>query len=179
MKNTFYHINFALSRCVLLLVILSFLSGCIKNTLDGVEIVVNNIPAAAQLNLMITDANPSSQKQTPTGLKITISGKDASSLYEASGLAVSKVVPVNGAFSLMVAASRIPTREKPVEFIVEASAQGFMSVRYPVVISDTGAYAYQIPMVNLTQTPEGVAAIQKGDVILNAAGATVAETINY
>ena len=177
MKNTFYHINFALSRYILLIVILSFLSGCIKNTLDGVEIVVNNIPAAAQLNFMITDANPSSQKQTPTGLKITISGKDASSLYEASGLAVSKVVPVNGAFSLMVAASRIPSREKPVEFIVEASAQGFMSVRYPVVISDTGAYAYQIPMVNLTQTPEGVAAIQKGDVILNAAGATVAETI--
>jgi len=177
MKNTVCYIYFPLNRVILLAVTLSFLSGCIKNTLDGVEIVVNNIPAAAQLNFMITDANPQSQQQAPPGLKVTISGKDAGSLYEASGLSASKVVPVNGTFSLMLIDSRIPTPDKPVEFIVEASAQGFVPVRYPVTISDTGAFAYQIPMVNLTQTPAGVAAIQQSGVVLNAAGSTVAETI--
>ncbi len=176
MKNTIYKKLSALSRLISIIVLLTLASGCIKNTLDGVEIVVNNIPAAAQINFMITDANPLSQQQTPSGLKVTISGKDAGSLYEASGLSASKVVPVNGSFSLMLISSRIPSPEKPVEFIVEASAQGFVPVRYPVTISDTGVFAYQIPIVNLTQTPEGVAAVQQGGVILNASGATVAET---
>jgi len=177
MKNTTTRgINIKI-KGVFALAMIFLISGCVKNTLDGVEIVVNNLPATAQINIMVTDADSLAQQQTPAGLKVAITGKDAGAVYEASGLASSKVLPVNGTFSLMVPDSRTPTREKPVEFIVEASAPGFMTVRYPVTIPDTGAYNYQIPMVNLAKTPAGVAAVQQGGVLLNASGATVAETI--
>jgi hypothetical protein len=127
------------------MIALFFSFSCTKPTAD-IKVVVdaNVIKYSAMIN--VTDANNSDV--VPAGLTITVSGQDASSIYEISGK--KDLVFADGIISLGPSPTRVPTDSDPVKFTITISAPGYNSISQNIQIS--ASEIQQVVSVSLAKT---------------------------
>lgn len=111
----------------------------------------------------------------PTGVKLTITGPQAQSIYEISGYRIFNVV--DGIISLGLLPAAAPTDGNPAVFVINAEADGYLPVRVPVtILQGQASKLVSISMVNIDNPPPGVTVVKKSTTLTgNAIGTT--ETI--
>ncbi|WP_118976654.1 hypothetical protein [Taibaiella koreensis] len=111
----------------------------------------------------------------PSGIRLTISGDQAQSIYEISGHKIFNVV--DGVISLGLLPAAAPAEGQPALFVINAEADGYLPVRVPVtILAGQATKLVTISMVNLNNPPPGVTVVQQNTTLTgNAVPAT--ETI--
>jgi hypothetical protein len=96
----------------------------------------------------------------PKNIVLTVSGVDAAGIYEISGKKTFNVV--DGIISLGIHPSAAPVEGRPTHFIVEAKAEGYLSVRVPVtVLAGQETKMISTSMINTDNPPEGVSVAEE------------------
>lgn len=126
--------------------------ACKKPT-EGVRLNVNaNFFEYSVAVKFVEMANTSA---TPSNVYISVGGRDASYIYDISG---DKDLLVNdGYIQLGINPAIMPTDGNPVEFVIEASAEGYLPVSQIVKINKGETnQRFTIEMMNLTSPPAGI-----------------------
>jgi hypothetical protein len=131
------------------------LTRCTKPTKDF-EFSINAKVFDQTVGVQFYD--PKNPAVPPQNITLTIEGPDAGGVYEISGRKVFTVV--DGIISLGIHPSLVPTEDKPVEFVLRASAPGYMSVRQPIKVTKGAAVQMMvISMINIDNPPAGVTVV--------------------
>lgn len=142
-----------------------------KNPLDDVELAVdsNIFKYTTLLEINSTSGSPIGSNAT-----VTITGADASKIYNLDGR---RTFQVNGGvLGLAVSPGNEPTTTSPLNFNVSIAAPGHLTTVIPVRInaSQKGSFT-KVSMVDISNPPQGVA-IETKTVSLSSTGATTVAT---
>lgn len=163
-KNTFL----TFLACITLLCM-----GCKKQLIekltDGVNFNLNmNTYFQNQLEIQVFNANYQNSSTVPNP-KITVSGPDASLVYDLNG---TREIIMSNQFARMVISPGQPLNAShPAEFTVKAEAEGFMPIERKFIINSTDDFsAAMFAMVEINNTPKGIIASKSDLLILNGDG---------
>ncbi len=146
MKKVFYYF---------LLFLFSFVTfSCDDNDEGGVknsdEITITTKSYETYLHFEFINAK-TGEYLTQEKVTITVLGKDANSVYDNIGVNEDEYTTEVGMFDLVVDPAKTTS-----DFIVKASANGYSDYYYRARINETKFTPIRIPMVSLSNLPEGV-----------------------
>ncbi|MCC5935398.1 MAG: hypothetical protein JJU35_14215 [Balneolales bacterium] len=140
-------------------VFMLYLSGCdITNPLDGIRVILNTKERTSTVSVIFRD----SQTREPVGfnevnqVQITLDGRDRNLLIDLLNRDISGLKPEQGFVSFAIRDDVIPSQSNPVQFVIVARAEGYITTTQPVLINQRGSNNVEIIMVRRENLPQGV-----------------------
>ncbi|MDP8205559.1 MAG: hypothetical protein P9L92_02760 [Candidatus Electryonea clarkiae] len=93
-----------------------------------------------------------------TPVNVKIEGPDKDKVSTLTNVAQTQFRAPSGFLSFALLEDVMPSADNPVEFVVVASADNFVSTSHRFVLTEQGDYSFSLRMVNIERTPPGVAA---------------------
>lgn len=153
------------------------LSGCKKPT-ENVDLILNSELTEATVSLQFVNAQTGEQvgiSNSTQQVTLEVLGEDADLVIDNAGQ--TEFEPDNGFITLGVPSGTVLSNSNPVRFHVVAHAKGYLSTSVPVEMREKGTQHIVIKMVEINNTPDGVAAVTSSGGFANSSG-VVASTIN-
>lgn len=148
MKRKFY---------ILIIALVSVCFYACKNITDDVSLTVSQ-PFSYRPVIQVVDVeaeNQGKESKLPADLSISISGKDAESVYNREGY--KDYVASSGVLGLGISPRRVPTADNPVKFNVTVSGTGLMTKSVSVTLNPgDSSMVFPVNVMKLTSPPEGV-----------------------
>lgn len=162
--------------CLLMAVASITFYSCKKKPFDGINVVVKSNFTTATIGVQFVDAVtgvPLGWTDATQDVTASIIGTDASKIVTASN--GTDFTTSQGFLSLALAEGVSGTFDNPVVFTITAKAKGYLPNSFPVTVNDEGGINVIIPLVSITNAPEGVA-IKIDNTSLGAGETTAAGT---
>lgn len=140
-----------------LAIVFTFMLSRCKNPLDGFKTEINSNISSTSISILVTNANKNATNQTPANLTLELKGNGVSRIYEVGG--GKNFTMQNGIINLILLGSDKPSSINVLNFSAILKADGFLDIEYPISIADTGSLTFQIPMVEISNPPEGVSLV--------------------
>lgn len=136
---------------------LALFSGC-TNPVDDIKIIIDGDIIKNTALIRISD--PQNPETIPSGITITVSGKDSASIYEISGK--KNFIVKDGCISLGIDPGRVITEADPAECILTISAPGYLSASQPLSFApDLKQQIIAVNLIKAENPPAGVSVVQK------------------
>ncbi len=144
-----------LSLGIFIIIVMSAFQGCaIKNPIEGVTTRISNIPRTTSARVVFTDQNDGKIIKK-SRINVTFTGIDANNVITTNNEPMTSTI-VDSMLVFAIADNIVPSVNKPVELILVAKADNYLSTSQRIVISSPGANDYVIPMVSHTTTVPGI-----------------------
>lgn len=136
--------------------------GKLKTSLDSVKLVVGTPEFKALVHFEFVDAK-TNQYITDVAT-VTVSGKNASAVYNNLGQSATTCSTMMGMLDLVVDPHLAATLDtNPVEFNVTTNLTGYVNVTQKVVFVENKPKIVSIPLIKISDAPQGVAVSQKSN----------------
>lgn len=130
----------------------------IKKSVDSLQIVVGTPKFNTNVHFEFIDAKTGLFLQN-SDVSVVVSGKDASSIYNNIGQKKSSYASKMGFVDLVVDPHKVDSvaiQTTPIEFVVSANVNGYLSASQKVSINKASRQTIQIKLIKMDSAPQGV-----------------------
>lgn len=130
----------------------------IKKSVDSLQIVVGTPKFNTNIHFEFVDAKTGLFIKN-SDVSVVVSGKDASSIYNNIGQKKSSYASKMGFVDLVVDPHKVDSvaiQTTPIEFVVSASVNGYLSASQKVAINKASRQNFRIKLIKMDSAPEGV-----------------------
>lgn len=149
-----------------LLLITLYVSGCdITDPLENIRVILNTKERPTTVSFIFRD----SETNEPVGfnsenqVQITLSGRDRNLIIDLLNREVGGIRAEQGFVSFAIRDDVIPSEGNPVEFLLVAQAEGYISTSRQVLLTNKGSNAFEMIMVSRDNLPSGVSGGRTGN----------------
>lgn len=135
----------------------------ITDSLDSLQIIVGTPEFNTGVHIEFVDAR-TEEIIEKSDVSVTVSGKDAGMVYNNIGSKQESYKSNWGVLDLVIDPHKTDSASllaNPIQFEVTALLAGYSSETLPVTIYDTSIQTMRIPLINISNPPDGVAFIEK------------------
>lgn len=160
-----------ITKTIVLVMLLMFTSNSCKKATEGVQLIFNTDVTDATVSIQFYDAATGvSIAKNTVGQEITIDieGKDKNMVIDNAGSDNFKVL--NGCITVGIKKGVEPSASNPIKFSIVAHGKGYLSTSVSVIITEKGTQHHQINLVDISNTPDGVGAVEDNSVSVNGSG---------
>lgn len=170
-----YNLSRTIRLSALAICMLTANSSC-KKPSENVDLIVDTQFTKATVAIRFVDVKtgiPVGFENDAEKVTVTIEGPDKDLIVDNSGR--TKFHVGKGHLTLCVKEGYVPSSSDPIKFNVVAHAPGYLSTSAQVIISEEGNTMQDVQLVDLNNTPNGVAAIQDNSATANQYGNMTAD----
>ncbi len=135
------------------------LNSCKVDPNEGIDLRVdwNIIETTASFQFVDAKTGELVGYENGDKIEIIVKGNNKEVVVDITGKKTDDFEAVKGSLNLALDPNApAPSEDQPVDFTVTAMIDGYVTIDYPVQIFRTGAHEYEVKMINLENTPEGV-----------------------
>lgn len=144
-----------LGMVIFTLLVMSAFQGCaINNPIDGVTTRISNIPRTTSIRVVFTDQNDGKIIKK-SRINVTFTGQDAGNVITTNNIPLVSTV-VDSMLVFSVADNIIPSVNRPIELVIVAKADNYLSTSQRLLIYSAGASDFIIPMVSHSPSVPGI-----------------------
>jgi hypothetical protein len=134
--------------------------SCKKKPFDDIDRIANVNFTTATIGVQFVDATTGENvgfKDASQNVSVSIIGSDADKIVTvANDVDFQSVL---GFLNLALKQGVTATKNNPIQFIVTASAKGYITTSFPITVSESGGIGVKINMVAIANAPAGVGVI--------------------
>lgn len=165
----------------LVMVVVMFTGSCKKltNPTEGTKIIINYDHIETYFSVKIFDAATDELIGLTDNKKVTlkVSGQHADAVIDISGMKKSEYTTNNGILQLAIDPDYSPSASNPIKFTLIAYTEGYMSTSKLIIIKKNEKLLFDIRMVDLGNTPEGVSKVTDNNGIADPEGKVTEELV--
>ncbi len=165
---------------VLIVLTSLFISNCdITNPAKGLAVIFNTLSLATTASVTFVYAATGQQigSSSPQTVNIMFTGPDKAKIVTLRAEPLTTTSTDFGVITFALNDNVIPSVQNPVKITINASASGYISTSYPVVINTAGSRTITVKMVKVSAPPTGTTTSQPTNVSTTGNG-QVTNTVN-
>lgn len=169
----------AFNRLGFLFVSIMILSLCTTCNKDINNISVNYKSFTTTYDFVFLDAKSRDLIGEASSLSVSVEfkGLDAGLIRDISGANSTNYKSDKGFLSIGIKTdTKLPSPTNPLQFVMVANVNGYISTSLPVTICDTVHGSMEIQMVNLSDPPTGISVVESNSLVIN--NGVVSSTVN-
>lgn len=136
----------------------------IKSPTEGIEVRIKNIPRTTTVFVEIVDAG--ARKQITQKVDLQFRGKNKADVISTVNEPLTSVSTTSGSYLFAIKDDVIPSADNPIELVISASSNNYLTSSEKIIITNTGGNTYSINLVATApgSQPQGVSTneVQKG-----------------
>jgi hypothetical protein len=167
------------TRLGFLFVSIMILSLCTTCNKDINNISVNYESFTTTYDFVFLDAKSGNLIGETSNLSVSVEfkGPDAGLIRDISGANSTNYKSDKGFLSIGIKTdAKLPSAANPLQFVMVANVNGYITTSLPVTIYDTIQGSMEILLVNLSDPPPGISIVESNSLVIN--NGTVSSTVN-
>jgi hypothetical protein len=128
----------------------------VNDPTENLKVIVNTDPIETVISGSVVNG-ATSEPIDDVAVQFTVSGDDAGLVVNLSGASQTSFELSEGMVSFALTESADPSPDNPVELLLIAETNGYLSTSLPLKIHETGSKTFRVYMIKINDPPEGVA----------------------
>lgn len=135
------------------------IAGCdITDPLENIRVILNTKERTTTVSFIFRDSETNEPIGFNSGsqVQVTLSGRDRDLIIDLLNREVGTIRAEQGFVSFAIKDNVIPSQSNPIEFLLVAQAEGYISTSKRLLLTNRGSNAFEMIMVSRDNLPSGV-----------------------